>query len=106
MFAPDLSRATISYGSTINPRAVLDASRSVAATYLRLDLDASVTRARSLLAEQYQLTDERTSVSASVSAAAPSDADAILRRTRIATIDARLAAIRAEVDGLFRSHAS
>ena len=102
VLAPDLSTATITYGSSIEPRAVLNASRGFATTYLHIDLDASVTRARTLLAEQRTLTDERTLLAG----AAPSAAEAARRTTRVATIDARLAAIRTEVDGLFHAHTS
>jgi hypothetical protein len=101
-FAPDLTRATISYGATIDPRAVLAASRGFASTYLHIDLDASVSRARTLLVEMAALTDER----AKLAGPAPADSDLAARKARVAEIDARLAQIPAIVDGLFHTHAS
>ena len=101
VFAPDLSRATILYGSTLDARTVLEASRGFASTYLRLDLDASVLRARTLLAEQRTLTDERTTLAG----AASSEAEATRRQARVTAIDARILAIGTEVEGLFHARA-
>lgn len=81
---------------------MLAASRGFAATYLHIDLDASVSRARTLLVEKVALTEER----ARLSGPAPADVDPAGRKARVAEIDARLAQIPAIVDGLFHTHAS
>jgi hypothetical protein len=102
VFAPDLSRATVAYGSSLDPRSVLVSMRSSAATYLRLDLGNAVTQARTLLNERKTLEDERTTLSRTP----PTESESVRRRAQVGAIDARLAAISTEVDGLFRSHAS
>jgi hypothetical protein len=98
LFAPDLSRATVVSGSSLDPRSVIVSMRSSAATYLRIDLGSAVTQARTLLDERKTLETER----ATLSRTPPAEPEAARRRARLGAIDARLTAISAEVDGLFR----
>jgi hypothetical protein len=97
-FVPDLSSATLVAGASLDPSGVLQTLRPLAATYLRLDLDASISRARTLIAEQRALSDERTVLAGP----APADVDVAQRTARIAEIDARLARIPELVAQLFR----
>jgi hypothetical protein len=100
VFAPDLSRATVAYGASLEARTVFAALRATALTYERVDLTAAVARARVLLDEEARLERERTSlVGAPPTLAAPATSDP--RPARIAAIDVRLAALHAELDGLF-----
>lgn len=97
-FVPDLSSATVVSGASLDPSGVLRAVRPLAATYLRIDLDASISRARTLIAEQRALSDERTVLAGP----APAEVDGTQRRARIAEIDARLAQIPELMARLFR----
>ena len=98
VFSPALDRATGLHGVSLAVRPLLDTLRSTAATYVHVDLDVCVARARTLLVEERTLEAER----ATLRNAAPVD-----RTTadRVAAVDARLTALHAELDGLFAPRA-
>jgi hypothetical protein len=99
VLAPDLSRGTITVGASIDAKNVLAAMSASATTYLKVDLAASVAKARALLDEQKSLESER----ASLDRTPPTGVAESARRTsRLGTINARLATIRGEIDGVFR----
>ena len=96
VLAPDLRRESATYGQSLDSRAALDALRASAKSDLGLDLDAAVTRARALVAEEQAVA----VLKAALVRSAPED------KVRAAELDRRLAAIRAEQDLALRPPAS
>lgn len=98
VFSPGLDRASDLDGPLLDPRAVLGSLDAAAAAYERLDLRASVARARTILSERAGLERDR----AALAAVAPTDPTLPTRR---AAIDERVAALDRELSALFSPRA-
>ena len=98
VFSPGLERASDLDGPLLDPRSVLASLDAAALAYERLDLRASVTRARAILSERAGVERER----AALAAVPPTDATLPSRR---AALDERLAALDRELAALFTPRA-
>ena len=95
VFAPDLTHGAETYGPSLDARTAFAAMRTSARAYLGMDLDAAVSRAKALIADEHALAGQRATLVRTV----PADA------VRVAELDRRLAAIHAEMDVVFRPQA-
>jgi hypothetical protein len=92
VFTPNLARGAAISGPSLDARTALDAMRKSARTDLGLDLDAALTKARALMAEEESVAGQKSDVlrAASYDAA------------RATELDRRLATIRADLTAVFR----
>jgi hypothetical protein len=93
VFSPDLTRVRTTYGPNIDARSALDAMRAAAKADVGLDLDAAISRARTLSGSEKEVLREVQALSRTT----PIDLE------RKAALDRKLAAIRAEEEAVFRS---
>jgi hypothetical protein len=92
VFSPDLLHAHAIFASSLDARGALDAFRVATRDDLGLDLDAALARTRTLIAEEKDVIRQTSDLRRTT----PSDA------ARVAALDDRLRALRAEESSVFR----
>jgi hypothetical protein len=92
VLSPDLKRVAATYGASLDARTALEALRAAAKSDLAMDLDASVIKAQSLIAEEQAVAGLRAKLVRTV----PADV------AKAAEFDRRVAAIHVELDAVLR----